>query len=367
MSTISNATLQRDFFPATASRRVAGILGRWWMAYMKWRLEALAISQLQSGRSRTRKWVCPVPRAVCSQAWVRFEFTAILRFRRRHDTRTSIDYPPPRRRPRAGDRPASRGGASMELLAGHGRTLRWRHRALRPEGADVDGEHVWLADEAARPCMVDGTTSRSPRGIPTAVVSRSTLRWRGRTGRQHALYEPSAFHLLRQMGEHGAAAFAEIAGVANRVSQGVAAGDYRGSVSAFVDYWNGSGAWDALRPSVQASLLRWAPKGPLDFWALMEEPTPSDAYRALEFPVLVLRGEHAPAPTRVIADGLSALLPNSRRMVIDGAGHMGPLTHAPEVPRDRATSGRGLDSRCVGAGDATRSTLRRCSTPWRGP
>jgi uncharacterized protein YjiS (DUF1127 family) len=48
MSTISNATLQRDFFPATASRRVAGILGRWWMAYMKWRLDALAISQLQS-------------------------------------------------------------------------------------------------------------------------------------------------------------------------------------------------------------------------------------------------------------------------------------------------------------------------------
>jgi uncharacterized protein YjiS (DUF1127 family) len=48
MSTISNATLQRDFFPATASGRVAGILRHWWMAYMKWRLDALAISQLQS-------------------------------------------------------------------------------------------------------------------------------------------------------------------------------------------------------------------------------------------------------------------------------------------------------------------------------
>ena len=36
-------------------------------------------------------------------------------------------------------------------------------------------------------------------------------------------------------------------------------------------------------------------------------------------------------PTRVIAEGLSELLPVSRLMVIDGAGHMGPLTHAPEV------------------------------------
>jgi uncharacterized protein YjiS (DUF1127 family) len=48
MSTITNATLQRDFFLANFSTKVAGILRRWWIAYMKWRLDALAISQLQS-------------------------------------------------------------------------------------------------------------------------------------------------------------------------------------------------------------------------------------------------------------------------------------------------------------------------------
>ena len=55
------------------------------------------------------------------------------------------------------------------------------------------------------------------------------------------------------------------------------------------------------------------------------------AYRALTFPVLILRGEHAPSPTRVIAEGLAELLPASRLVDIAGAGHMGPLTHAPEV------------------------------------
>ena len=51
----------------------------------------------------------------------------------------------------------------------------------------------------------------------------------------------------------------------------------------------------------------------------------------LKFPVLVLRGEHAPAPTRVIAEGLSEQLRDSRLTVVGGAGHMGPLTHAAEV------------------------------------
>ena len=51
----------------------------------------------------------------------------------------------------------------------------------------------------------------------------------------------------------------------------------------------------------------------------------------LRFPVLIIRGEHAPAPTRLIAEKLPSLLPDARLEVIAGAGHMGPLTHAAEV------------------------------------
>ena len=35
------------------------------------------------------------------------------------------------------------------------------------------------------------------------------------------------------------------------------------------------------------------------------------AYRTLKFPVLILRGEHAPMPTRVIAGVLTELLPDN--------------------------------------------------------
>jgi pimeloyl-ACP methyl ester carboxylesterase len=54
-------------------------------------------------------------------------------------------------------------------------------------------------------------------------------------------------------------------------------------------------------------------------------------YRALKCPVLIMRGEHALKPSRIIADRLAELLPNSRLLVIDGAGHMGPFTHSSKV------------------------------------
>ena len=108
-------------------------------------------------------------------------------------------------------------------------------------------------------------------------------------------------------------------------------GDYRGAAISFVDYWSGRGAWTALRASVQAALTRWMPKAPLDFRALIDEPTPARTYRHLPFPVLIMRGEHAPAPTRLIAETLLTLLPAARLAVVAGAGHMGPLTHAREV------------------------------------
>lgn len=60
----------------------------------------------------------------------------------------------------------------------------------------------------------------------------------------------------------------------------------------------------------------------------MQVTAPLDAYAALTCPVLLLRGEHAPAPTRLIAETLADVLPQGRLHVVPGCGHMGPLTHA---------------------------------------
>ena len=84
---------------------------------------------------------------------------------------------------------------------------------------------------------------------------------------------------------------------------------------------------------MQNALIRWAPKAPLDFRALIEEPTPLAAYSDLRMPVLVMRGKHAPRPTRKIAEMLASVMPKARLAVIDGAGHMGPSTHGSVVSK----------------------------------
>ncbi len=226
----------------------------------------------------------------------------------------------------------------------------WRHFAdalghsyevLTPEhyGCETSGpwtgEHAFtIADEAERTIALIDKSEEKVHLVGHSYgggVALHVALARPRRIASMALYEPSAFHLLRQMGDPGAEAYAEIEGVAWRIGEGVMTGNYRAAVADFVDYWNGRGAWDAMRPAIQNALIRWAPKGPLDFRALIDDTTPAHAYRGLDFPVLIMRGEHGPAPNRVIAEVLSTLLPANRLMMIDDAGHMGPLTHASEV------------------------------------
>jgi pimeloyl-ACP methyl ester carboxylesterase len=197
------------------------------------------------------------------------------------------------------------------------------------------GEHVFtLADEAARTIAFIDSTDRKVHlvghsyggGVALHVAHERPERIASLT-----LYEPSAFYLLKHLGDQGAAALAEIIAIADKTREAVVGSDNRAAAAAFVDYWSGQGAWEALRPDLRDALIRWAPKAPLDFAALIEEPMLASTYTRLRFPTLIIRGEHAPPPTRLIADSLPSLLPAARLTVVAGAGHMGPLTHSAEV------------------------------------
>ena len=222
-----------------------------------------------------------------------------------------------------------------------GDVLDARHELVAPEHYGCDsvgpwsGEHAFtLADEAARTIGIidrsDCKVHLVGHSYGGGVALRAAIERPNRIA-SLTLYEPSAFHLLKAMNARGAAAFAEIQAITDKTAEGVITGDYRGAAASFVDYWGGPGAWAALRPSVQAALTRWMPKAPLDFRALIDEPTPASAYADLRFPALIMRGEHAPAPTKLIAETLPTLMPSAYLTIFAGAGHMGPLTHAPEV------------------------------------
>jgi pimeloyl-ACP methyl ester carboxylesterase len=143
------------------------------------------------------------------------------------------------------------------------------------------------------------------------------------------LIEPVAFHLLRdgprESPNHGL--LREIEDIAGAVAAAAGRGDGSAGMAAFVDYWNGAGAWRRMKPELRSALARRAGKVAQDFAATLSEPTPLTALRGVPVPTLVLRGSDSPRPTRRIAELVAAALPQAALRTIAGAGHMLPLTH----------------------------------------
>ncbi|MEE4238878.1 MAG: alpha/beta fold hydrolase [Anderseniella sp.] len=149
--------------------------------------------------------------------------------------------------------------------------------------------------------------------------------------RSLALYEPSAFSLLHQAGDRHARALDEIEMLASRVGASLCNGSYAEGAGAFVNYWKGEGAWDSLRADVRERLINWLPNASLHFHALIQDGTSLGRYRQMDFPVLLMQGEHARAPSRMIIGLLEGTFPAATAAEIRGAGHMGPVTHADAV------------------------------------
>ncbi len=211
------------------------------------------------------------------------------------------------------------------------------HRLIAPDLIGSDGGGAWegqaifsLADEAASiialidrlegPVHLVGHSYGG--GLALHIAARRPERLASLS-----LYEPSAFHLLRTMGPPGRAALREIQAIAGAIHTGLSEGSCRAAAERFVDYWNGAGAFSTMRPDLQAKLVGYLPKASLDFRALIHESTAMSRYLGFPFPVLLLRGEHAPAPTRLIAEELASRLAATALEVVAGAGHMGPVTH----------------------------------------
>jgi pimeloyl-ACP methyl ester carboxylesterase len=146
-----------------------------------------------------------------------------------------------------------------------------------------------------------------------------------------SLYEPTAFYILPSITSGGQAALEQIRSVAGCVSRNVMTGDNRAAASRFVDYWSGEGTWDGMKPDAQAEVVRYIPKAPLEFHALIEEPTPLSAFSRMALPVLLMRGALAPKPTALIAQKLFSIIRDAVLQEIPNAGHMGPFSHAGPV------------------------------------
>jgi pimeloyl-ACP methyl ester carboxylesterase len=208
-------------------------------------------------------------------------------------------------------------------LWGYGATASWTGEgefSLRHEAEIV----VALLDRLDEPAHLVGHSYGG------AVALHVARRHRARVA-SLALIEPVAFHLLKDGSEADRLALLEITDVAAGLGRSLTSGDYAGGIGRFVDYWNGPGSWSALPPEKRAPMAARLSKVLLDFHATFNEPADLQDFGSLALPAFVARGDRTVFPARRICERLSRGLRGSRVAIIEGAGHMAPLTHRDQV------------------------------------
>jgi pimeloyl-ACP methyl ester carboxylesterase len=141
-----------------------------------------------------------------------------------------------------------------------------------------------------------------------------------------SLYEPVAFGMLPIED----AVLAEVARLAHGIKRMLTAGQREDAARAFIDFWNGQGAYDAMAPRARKHAALGMDKVVLDFRAAWTwRPNPHQLHRVFA-PTLLLTGTRSPSAAQRIIQLLARALPDSRVATLD-AGHMGPITDAHRV------------------------------------
>lgn len=114
----------------------------------------------------------------------------------------------------------------------------------------------------------------------------------------------------------------------------MAQGDRMTAARAFTDLWGNGARWEAipevLRNSMAAQMPLIEATEPVlhdDAAGLLDE----GVLQAVKVPVLLIEGSESPGIIGHVNAALAARLPDARRAVIAGAGHMAPITHPAQV------------------------------------
>lgn len=145
--------------------------------------------------------------------------------------------------------------------------------------------------------------------------------------RRIAVYEPVTFGLLDEPADAAARATIDRLGA----YQPDAAGVDEAWLEAFVDWWQGAGAWRGLAPATQQAFRDVGWKMSQEVASLSSDRTDRARYATIAAPTLILAGERTqPAELHVVRK-LARTLPHATLQIFPDLGHMGPITHAPSV------------------------------------
>lgn len=225
-------------------------------------------------------------------------------------------------------------GGMMEPLA-----RRLNRTALAPDlpghGDSPPAPAVPDLQAAAVDAVLAGLPSDAPLDIighsfGATVALRLALSHPGRV-RRLVLIEPVFFAAARNRAD-----YPELMAWSDQFDRLFAQGAQEAAAQAFTSVWGTGQAWGTLPAPQRTALVRQIPMIPALNPPLMEDIGQILApgrLESLSAPVLLLAGAASPPIIPAIQDALAARLPQTRRTVIDGAGHMLPLTHSGAVAR----------------------------------
>ena len=204
---------------------------------------------------------------------------------------------------------------------GMGKTDPWPGPADLTHDDECDLVAALIA-AAGEPAHLVGHSYGGAVALRMAVTKRAALA-------SLTLIEPMAMPLLDQAGESEAASEYEALRV--RFLDGAENGREAEALEPYVDYWNGAGTWANLADDARAKLAGRADLLCAAFRANASDPTTLDECRGLTCPVLIVCGERTRPPAKRVTEVLAGIIPSARRVVIPGAGHMSPVSHAADV------------------------------------
>jgi lipase len=146
-----------------------------------------------------------------------------------------------------------------------------------------------------------------------------------------AVIEPEAYGLLRGQEDH---AYGEISGLRDRWRAHVQAGRWHEAFEEFIDFYNGPGSF-ARWPSPRRERFLAAQRTRGDLWDVLFDGgrLTADALATLEVPLHVVEGSHSSRVDHAICEVIRRHVAHAQHTVIDGAGHMMPLTHPAPLTR----------------------------------
>ena len=208
-------------------------------------------------------------------------------------------------------------------LPGYGKSAVAEREA--PLSLDAEAEAVFdLIETLGEPVDLVGHS------FGGAVAVKIALRW-PEAIRTLTVVEPVLFHLLRQGDLGDRSLLWQIKLLSSQIVSSIMDRQPDRGMQQFVDFWNGSGAWNRMSPELRETLSGRIGQVQNNFVAVSGESWRHEDCGRISCPVLAIMGDRSCGATRRVLELLVPSLPDVTLQTIEGAGHMAPVTHAEAV------------------------------------